>query len=393
MKLFGNTLKNKKIITLLMFSTFIIISIFIINIIYNISIHQNIDLIYQTIIYYLVMLIILTLTYKLSIKFNSKYKIKLITLIPILSFIYLFYSTKGIYPRGHINDVIYILYCTIIIIIMITQEKYIIITSSIMTLIITYIITNPNIREFDILLIEAIYIYILSEISFLLSSMIQYHYQKYLSKKNIAEDIENLRTDNVNFLKLLIEYINKINLCIKSDKYDLEYTNLKILKRKLKDRIKILKDESQNIKKPFIFNLLIPQIISVFSPIITSKNLHIEYTPYSISDIEIHNDFAKIKSILFYIIENAVKFSDTNTTIVIKSEEKNGNMQIFIQNYSKTFNYNENIYDLSYSKGKNKGEGFGLFCAKKFADITKTEINLYKDYANLTTTIINIHQI
>lgn len=83
-------------------------------------------------------------------------------------------------------------------------------------------------------------------------------------------------------------------------------------------------------------------------------------------------------------------FAEENTSITVTTEEKNNNLQISIQNYSKTFNYTNDIYSLSYSTGVNKGEGFGLFCAKKFANILGITINIYKDYANLTTAIIKI---
>ena len=385
-----NIFKIKRNNLLSIFLILIIIP-FLLNTFYDLLNNKSDFILVETLIYYILILIILIVTYKYTLKIKETYRNNTFTAIVILSYIYFFYTTGGLYLSGHINDLIYIIYYTIIITVIINSEKYIIYISSILLLITTYLLVNPTIQIFYILIIESAYIYIVVEISYLLSVMIQKYYKQYLYKNNIRENIEHTRSDSISYIKMLIKYIdNIIDTVKKENTYTIEKTNLKNFKRKLKDRIIILQNKEKNNDKSFVFNNLIPKIISELYPIAKERNVSIEYIPYIISSISIQNNLRKTKSILFYIIENAVTFAEKNTKIVITVEEKNNTIQILIQNYSKTFNYTNDIYSLSYSNGTNKGEGFGLFCAKKFANIIGIKINIYKDYANLTTSIIKI---
>ena len=221
--------------------------------------------------------------------------------------------------------------------------------------------------------------------------MIYTNYTKFLSNNNTREDIDHAKIDDVNFIKILIEYIDDILYSFKDEeKVIIEYTHFKILRRKLKDRIKILQDKKKIKQKIFIFNDIVPKIISYLHPIIKDKDLSINYLPYTLYQISMQNNYSRIYSVLFYTIENAIKFAPNGTTIVITTEEKNNMIEIVIHNYSDTFNNDESIYNLNYSKGSNNGEGFGLFCTKKFIDNINANINIYKDYANLVTTKIEI---
>lgn len=390
MKFFIKIPENKRNYILLILGIFIMVTTFTFNIINNIIFSKNIFFSYQTVIYYILAISFLLVVYKYSIKINNTHRNNILTSIIILSFIYAFYSTGGLYPLGSINDIIYILYFTVIIITVIDSEKYAIMISSIVTLMIVYFIKSPSIETFDILIIESIYFYIIIEIVSVFSLMIYTNYTKFLSNNNTREEIDHTKIDDVNFIKILIEYIDDILYSFKNEeKVILEYTHIKILRRKLKDRIKILQDKKKIKKKIFIFNDIVPKIISSLYPIIKEKDLSLNYLPYTLSQISIQNNYSRIYSILFYTIENAIKFSPNGETIVITTEEKNNMIEIIIHNYSETFNNDESIYHLSYSKGSN-GEGFGLFCTKKFIDNINADINIYKDYANLVTTKIEI---
>ncbi|MCL4392915.1 ATP-binding protein [Patescibacteria group bacterium] len=386
----ANVLKIKKNNLFPVFILLIIVP-FLFNISYDLFTNKSNLVLEETLVYYILILLILAGIYKYTSKIKEIYTNNIFTPIIILSYIYFFYSTRGLYPSGHINNIIYLIYYTIIIIVLINSEKYIVYISSILLLISTYLLGNHTLQIFFILLIESAYVYIVVEMSYLLSEMIQKYYEQYLYKNNIRENIEHTRSDSISYIKMLIRYIDNIISSLKKENtYTIEKTNLKNFKRKLKDRIIILQNKEKNATKLFIFNNLIPKIISELYPITKERHISIEYIPYITSSISIQNNSRKIKSILFYIIENAVMFAEENTSITVTTEEKNNNLQISIQNYSKTFNYTNDIYSLSYSTGVNKGEGFGLFCAKKFANILGITINIYKDYANLTTAIIKI---
>lgn len=103
------------------------------------------------------------------------------------------------------------------------------------------------------------------------------------------------------------------------------------------------------------------------------KQISIKYTDHGISLISFFGDYERVRQMFMIVMDNAIKFSDENSTVSIEIQKKETEYMISITNNGIGITENDlpHIFNRFYksSSDKNKaGTGIGLAIAKQIAD-------------------------
>ena len=128
-------------------------------------------------------------------------------------------------------------------------------------------------------------------------------------------------------------------------------------------------------------NYLCESIIKRLQPIAYKKNILIEFIP--ISNLQIYLDATKIDRAILNIIENAIKYSESNSKITVKLYQEKNRACISIQDQGIGISKDEanRIFERFYRIKKDRsrttgGSGLGLYIAKKIIDMHQGEIDI-----------------
>ena len=125
--------------------------------------------------------------------------------------------------------------------------------------------------------------------------------------------------------------------------------------------------------------VLIEEIIEIMSPISMGKNINVDFVNpgsiYALIDLE------RMEQVLVNILDNAIKFSEQNSTINIGLEKTDDKVEIFIKDQGPGIDKNlfENIFEKFYtgeSNHQHKGSGMGLAISKAIVQAHEGEINI-----------------
>ncbi len=135
----------------------------------------------------------------------------------------------------------------------------------------------------------------------------------------------------------------------------------------------------------FDINQVIKQTAESFEGICLKKGIYINLL-FSSKELFVDADMGKIQQVLYNLIDNAIKFSPSNSTIKISTETQGGKVFVSVKDYGcgipkvsqqKVWN---RFYKIDTSRGKDKkGTGLGL-------SITKEIINAHNENINLIST-------
>ncbi|MDO5410122.1 MAG: HAMP domain-containing sensor histidine kinase [Lachnospiraceae bacterium] len=135
----------------------------------------------------------------------------------------------------------------------------------------------------------------------------------------------------------------------------------------------------------FDINQTIKDTCATFEGGCRSKNLTFNLT-FSDKTMMVRADFGKIQQVIYNLVDNAIKFSKTDSTIDIETYDRNGKVFVSIkdhgcgiakENQKKIF---ERFYKADNSRGKDKqGTGLGL-------SITKEIINAHQQNIDVVST-------
>lgn len=121
----------------------------------------------------------------------------------------------------------------------------------------------------------------------------------------------------------------------------------------------------------FDINAVIKQIAASFEQKCTKKKLQFHLS-FETEQMLVHADNTRIQQVLYNLIDNAIKFSDTDSTIDIISEENSGKIFVSIRDHGKGIDKSEQkriwnrFYKSDSSRGKDKkGTGLGLPIARE----------------------------
>ncbi len=173
--------------------------------------------------------------------------------------------------------------------------------------------------------------------------------------------------------------------------------NLERLTELVKDLDIITKIEKHpnNINKStFVLNEILEQTISDFNMLAKDRNIKIQISDVALKNIKVKADKLKIKQVLDNLIENAIKYSKSDGSIVINAELLNNNT-VIVEVSDKGFGIAEEhlnriferFYRTDEARSRNiGGSGLGLAICKHI--IEAHEQNIYvRSNINVGTTV------
>ncbi|MFA9464511.1 MAG: ATP-binding protein [Velocimicrobium sp.] len=135
----------------------------------------------------------------------------------------------------------------------------------------------------------------------------------------------------------------------------------------------------------FDINSVIKHTSQAFEGVCAKKNIGLDLV-FSDKNLFIEADFGKIQQVLYNLIDNAIKFSHTDSKIIISSEDQGEKVFVSVKDFGVGIPRDsmkrvwDRFYKIDTSRGKDKrGTGLGL-------SITKEIINAHGENINLIST-------
>lgn len=130
---------------------------------------------------------------------------------------------------------------------------------------------------------------------------------------------------------------------------------------------------------------MIKQTIETFEGVCAKKKLKFKLV-FSDKQLYVNADFGKIQQVIYNLIDNAIKFSNSDSSIIISVSEKNDRVLTSVKDFGigipkeSMSQIWERFYKTDLSRGKDKkGTGLGLA-------IVKDIINAHKEYIDVVST-------
>lgn len=132
----------------------------------------------------------------------------------------------------------------------------------------------------------------------------------------------------------------------------------------------------------FDINAVIKNTVAVFEMTCRQKKISIDLILEG-EDLYVSADVDKIKQVLYNLLDNAIKFSDKNTTITIETTDKHGKVYISVKDQGEGIPVDsqrkiwDRFYKIDASRGKDrKGTGLGLAIVKEIIQAHQQNINV-----------------
>ena len=132
--------------------------------------------------------------------------------------------------------------------------------------------------------------------------------------------------------------------------------------------------DSKNLllnKENFDIHEMIKNVAASFEGTCTQKKISIELL-FASKQMEVFADKRKIQQVLYNLLDNAIKFSDPESTVTIETTERGEKVSISVKDYgigiprSALGKIWERFYKTDLSRGKDKkGTGLGLAIVKE----------------------------
>lgn len=133
----------------------------------------------------------------------------------------------------------------------------------------------------------------------------------------------------------------------------------------------------------FPISELVREVLRDFLPVAKNKNIVIEVSNNVSTTAEIFADEDKIRQVLINLLDNAVKYSDKNSRVILKLSEKENSISIAIQDFGVGIPESDlpRIFERFYRVDKNRsremgGSGLGLSIVKHILELHNTKINV-----------------
>ena len=135
-------------------------------------------------------------------------------------------------------------------------------------------------------------------------------------------------------------------------------------------------------KKAFYIHEVIKQVAASFEGVCTQKKISIELI-FATKRLHVMADQRKIEQVLYNLLDNAIKFSDTNSIITIETTERGEKVYTSVKDNGIGIPRNalnkiwERFYKTDLSRGKDKkGTGLGLSIVKEIIQAHGENINV-----------------
>lgn len=132
----------------------------------------------------------------------------------------------------------------------------------------------------------------------------------------------------------------------------------------------------------FDINAVIKNTVAVFEMTCRQKKISIDLILEG-EDLYVSADVDKIKQVLYNLLDNAIKFSEKNTTITIETTDKHGKVYVSVKDQGEGIPVDsqrkiwDRFYKIDASRGKDrKGTGLGLAIVKEIIQAHQQNINV-----------------
>jgi len=133
----------------------------------------------------------------------------------------------------------------------------------------------------------------------------------------------------------------------------------------------------------FPISELVREVLRDFMAVAKNKNIEIEISNKVNPATEVFADEDKIRQVLINLLDNAVKYSDQNSRIILKLLEKDNFVSIAVQDFGIGIPESDlpRIFERFYRVDKNRsremgGSGLGLSIVKHILELHNTKINV-----------------
>jgi len=135
-------------------------------------------------------------------------------------------------------------------------------------------------------------------------------------------------------------------------------------------------------KTDFDINAVIQNTVAVFEGICRQKKISVELLLEG-EELYVSADVDKIKQVLYNLMDNAVKFSNKNSTITLETTDKHGKVYVSVKDMGEGIPKDaqrkiwDRFYKIDTSRGKDrKGTGLGLAIVKEIIVAHEQNINV-----------------
>jgi signal transduction histidine kinase len=198
-----------------------------------------------------------------------------------------------------------------------------------------------------------------NEFVFIISNKLK---QPILTLQNHLDSL--LKTKNQNWTQDFLELVNKTR------------ENSQRLSSLVNDLSDLSRIETQKLRldlKEVNLNQLIGSTLSDFSMTASEKNINLTYEPNT-ETVIINADPSRMHEILANLIDNAVKYSPSGTTVIVRFKREGNFAQIEVKDSGygipeeAKIHLFEKFYRVNRSSSEPKGTGLGLFVTKELIE-------------------------
>ena len=191
----------------------------------------------------------------------------------------------------------------------------------------------------------------------------------------IAHDLRSPFNTLIGFSELLLENFSSFSEEEKEKILKTIHSNSKKANHLLENLLNWSRSQTGNLKprpSDITIKLLLEEIISLYEGIAAQKNIRIELKSVD-QDLKIFADPDMIQTVLRNLLNNAVKFTRNNGTVILGVKTELNNAEIFVtdQGIGIPEEVQPNIFSITYDKSRKgtnaeKGSGLGLMICKEF---------------------------
>lgn len=204
---------------------------------------------------------------------------------------------------------------------------------------------------------------------------------------NISHELKTPVTVMRGSLEALVDEVVSDPELVK-DYYKQMLSEAKFLERLIKDLLELSKLQSIDFvieKTNVSMSEVINEVVRSARKISAKKNIEIKLSK-EVDDIKIYGDYGRLRQMLMTVLDNAIKFSNTNDVVIITLLKDS----ITIQDYGVGIDESEldNIFDRFYksrSEENKTGTGLGLSIAKSIADRHNIKVEVKSIVGQSTT--------
>lgn len=170
------------------------------------------------------------------------------------------------------------------------------------------------------------------------------------------------------------------------------------LEKMNKDLLLMSKEDMQGILeiKRFSIGPFLEEVVEIYGELAKLHNIHFKYNP-QVEDVSVEWDEAKVKRCINILLENAIKYSDSEDTITLSVEKQDKYIRVKVADTGQGIKKEElsHIFDRFYRSSEVRasgveGSGIGLSLLQSLAYTMRIKIKVHSVYSEGSTFTLEI---